>query len=54
MGRRPSEDNRGHKRKRSTVDAFVNQVPLDYRIRAISRHGRLHRTAQGNRKDDDG
>jgi hypothetical protein len=43
------------KRKRSTVDAFINQISLDHRIsnlhRATSRRGRFRsRTAQGNCK----
>src|SRR2546423_13444536 len=47
------------KPKLSTVDAFINQVPLDGRIsdlpRTTPRQGRLRcRTAQGNRKGDDG
>ena len=42
------------KPKLSTVDAFINQVPLDYGIGAVSRHGRLHRRSTQRRDGECG
>ena len=42
------------KPKVSTVDAFINQVPLDYGIGAVSRHGRLHRRSTQRRDGECG